>query len=419
MKSQFIKNLLLFLFFLFFYLLRLYQLPQIKIPENQTVKIIGRVSKQPYQKGSKQIIEVGPVLIITNLFPGYFYGDRLSVIGKFQKEVISPFQVQYFASFPAIHLEKDNLGLIGKTSLTRFLLKTRGHIEAKIKTFLPENESALLLGVLLGVKTDLPENFWQSLRKTGTLHLIVASGQNVVFISSIVMSICLWFLSRKPALIITLVFIFLYVLMVGGEASAIRAGLMVGLSFFAQIFGRQGVSFRFLLISAVFMLLVSPLILFDIGFQLSFGATAGLVLVAPKLKGLMPRLFVLPLLGESLVLTLSAQIMTLPILLANFGQFSWFSPLINSLVLPLIPLIMIFGLAIVVLSFLVMPLAQLLSWLVWPFLAYFTHLINFFGQLKWISWQVGKISFWWFLPYYFLIFFWVLKKKTDVNILNP
>ncbi|MCX6725709.1 MAG: ComEC/Rec2 family competence protein [Candidatus Shapirobacteria bacterium] len=418
MKSPSIKNLLFFLIFLCFYLLRLGQIHQYQIPENQTVKIIGRVSKQPYQKGSKQIIEVGPVLIMTNLFPGYFYGDKLSIIGKFQKKVINPFQFQYFASFPAIHLEKDNFSLIGKTGLTRFLLKTRGQIESRIKGFLPENESALLLGVLLGVKTELSENFWQNLRKTGTLHLIVASGQNVVFISSIVMSICLWFLSRKQALAITLVFIFLYVLMVGGEASVIRAGLMVGLSFCAQLFGREGNSFRFLLISAAFMLLVSPLMLFDVGFQLSFGATAGLILVSPKLKELMPRLFVLPLLSEGLILTLSAQIMTLPILLTNFGQFSWLSPLINSLVLPLIPLIMILGLIVVVLSFLFMPLAQLLSWLVFPFLTYFVHLVNFFSQLKGISWEIGTIPLVYFLPYYFLIFFWVLKKKTNVKLFN-
>ena len=410
MKLQFIKNLLVFLFFLFFYIFRLYQLPQIKIPETQTVKIIGRVSKQPYQKGSKQIIEVGSILITTNLFPGYFYGDKLSVIGKFQKKVINPFQVQYFASFPTIHLEKDNLSLISETSLTRFLLKARGQIESRIKVFLPENESALLLGVLLGVKTDLSENFWQNLRKTGTLHLIVASGQNVVFISSIVMSICLWFLSRKPALIITLVFIFLYVLMVGGEASVIRAGLMVGLSFCAQLFGREGDSFKFLLISAVLILLVAPLMLFDVGFQLSFGATAGLILIVPKLKRLMSRLLSFPLLGEGLVLTLAAQIMTLPILLTNFGQFSWLSPLINSLVLPFIPLIMVLGLFIVILSFLVMPLAQLLSWLIFPFLTYFVHIVDFFGQLKGVSWEIGVIPLGYFLPYYFLIFFWVLKK---------
>lgn len=418
MKSRFIKNLLLFLFFLLFYLLSLYRLPKVIIPEGEAVKISGLITKQPYQKSSKQIIGLGPVFITTNLYPGYFYGDKLTVIGSFEKKVINPFYIQYYAFFPTIRLEKKNLSLTDKTNLTRFLLKTRGQIENRVKRFLPENESGLLLGVLLGVKTDLPENFWQNLRKTGTLHLIVASGQNVVFIASIIMSICLWFLSRKKALILTLVFIFLYVLMAGGEAPVVRAGLMVGLAFFSQLFGREGDSFRFLLISAAFMLLVSPLMLFDIGFQLSFGATAGLILISPKLKELIPRLSVFPLLGEGLVLTLSAQIMTLPILLSNFGQFSWLSPLINSLVLPIIPLIMVLGLVIVILSFLLTPLAQLLSWLVFPFLTYFVHVINFFGSLKGISWEIGSIPLIYFLPYYLLIFFWVFKKKKNVSFLD-
>jgi len=418
MKSRFIKNLLFLLFFLLFYLLGLYRLPKIIIPEGKAVKISGLVTQQTYQKASKQIIRLGPVFITTNLYPGYFYGDRLTVIGSFEKNVINPFYHQYYASFPAIQLEKENLSLTDKTKLTRFLLKTRGQIENRIKRFLPENESGLLLGVLLGVKTDLPENFWQSLRKTGTIHLIVASGQNVVFIASIIMSICLWFLTRKKALVLTLVFILLYVLMAGGEAPVVRAGLMVGLAFVSQLFGREGDSFRFLLISAAFMLLIAPLMLFDIGFQLSFGATAGLILVSPKVKDLAPRFFALPLLGEGLALTLSAQLMTLPILLANFGQFSWLSPLINSLVLPIIPLIMVLGLLVVLLSFLLMPLAQLLSWLIFPFLTYFVHVINFFGSLKGISWEIGIIPLWYFLPYYFLIFFWIFKKKNNVRIIN-
>jgi hypothetical protein len=197
MNLRFIKNLLIFLFFLFFYLLRLYQLPQIQIPEGKLVKITGRITKQTYHKDSKQIINLGPVLIATNLYPGYFYGDKLIVTGSFKETLINHFYIQYYASFPTIQLEKENLSLTDKTNLIRFLLKTRGQIENRIRRFLPENESGLLLGILLGVKTDLPENFWQSLRKTGTLHLIVASGQNVVFIASIIMSIYLWFLSRK------------------------------------------------------------------------------------------------------------------------------------------------------------------------------------------------------------------------------
>lgn len=418
MKSLFTKNLLIFLFFLVFYLLRLYFLPRLVIPQGKAVKISGLVTQQTYQKGSKQIIHLGPVFISTNLYPGYFYGDRLLVTGSFKETVINPFYSQYYASFPTIQLEKTNLGLIGKTTLTRFLLKTRGQIENRIKRFLPENESGLLLGVLLGVKTDLPENFWQSLRKTGTLHLIVASGQNVVFVASIIMSICLFFLSRKKALVLTIVFIFLYVLIAGGEAPVVRAGLMVGLAFSSQLFGREGDSLRFLLISASLMLLVSPLMLFDIGFQLSFGATAGLILVSPKLKDLAPRFFSIPFLGEGLLLTLSAQAMTLPILLTNFGQFSWLSPLINALVIPIIPLIMILGLVIVILSFLLMPLAQLLSWLVFPFLTYFVRTVNFFGSLKGISWEIGTISLIYFFPYYALILFWVFKKRKNVNLLN-
>ena len=363
MKSQFTKNILIFLFFLFFYLLRLYFLPRLDIPQGKAVKIRGLVTQQTYHKDSKQIIRLGPVFISTNLYPGYFYGDWLLVTGSFKETVINPFYSQYYASFPAIQLEKADSGLIGKTVLTRFLLKARGQIENRIKRFLPENESGLLLGVLLGVKTDLPENFWQSLRKTGTLHLIVASGQNVVFVASIIISLGLLFLSRKKALVLTLVFIFLYVLMAGGEAPVVRAGLMVGLAFSSQFFGREGDSLRFLLISGSLMLLISPLMLFDIGFQLSFSSVLAIIFLYPRLRVLfgLDNIEIKPIrfFLDGFIVSLSAWLGTLGLILYHFRIFSPITVIANIFIVPLATVITLAGFSLVSLGFVAPMLAHL------------------------------------------------------------
>lgn len=375
MRFRFI-SLICFLF-LCLYLFRLTQRPRYFIPEEKSVKIVGRVTNQPYLKDSYQIIELGPVLILANRFPGYFYGDRIEVFGKFQKEVINSLTSQYISFFPTIRLLREEENLMGKVNLKRFLLKTRGQIEKRVRRFLPEPQSSLLLGIVLGVKTEMPENFWQDLRKTGTLHLVVASGQNVVMVTGFLMNLSLWFLKRRWAILIALLGVLVYVLMVGAEAPAVRAGLMATMIFVGQWFGREINPGGPLILTAMLMLLISPLILFDIGFQLSFAATAGLIWLHPMLLNKLSFLGKIPVLGESLLVTLSAQIATLPIMLVNFGRLSWLAPLANTLVLPTIPLLMVFGFLIAFLSFFSSFLAQLLSWLVWPFLTWFVKVVEF------------------------------------------
>ena len=438
-------------FFLAFYVWRLSDIPKYVIPENQKVKIVGRINKQTYLKGSYQIIEVGPVLIRTNRFPGYFYGEKIMVVGEFKKQVINPFLVQYSAFFPTIQKIDEKENVWRKTNLVRWLWKTRGQIEENFNLFLSEPSSSLLLGIVFGVKSQMPENFWQNLRKTGTLHLVVASGQNVVMVSAFLMNTLVWFLKRRWAILATLLGIVVYVLMVGAEAPAVRAGIMALILFLGQLLGREGNQIRLLLITGMVMLLISPLILFDIGFQLSFAATAGIILFYPLLENktfyssnenfisisdslankhflldnlisarkvksqkicwiryVLMNVFSFPSLGEGLAVTISAQIFSLPLLLVNFGQFSWLSPLVNSLVLPTIPFIMILGGMVAGLSFVSKLLGQLLSWFVWPFLTWFIKIIDWFGNLPLGNWEVGKISWWWAIGYYLLLFLWLM-----------
>ena len=442
--------------FLSFYFWRLFSLPKLIIPENQPVKIIGRVTKQPYLKGSYQIINMGPVLIRTNRFSGYFYGDKLVVVGGFKKQVINPFLTQYFAFFPTIQKIEEGQNLVSQKNFIRLLLKTRGQIEQNLNQLLPEPQASLLLGIVFGVKSQMPENFWQNLRKTGTLHLVVASGQNVVMVTGFLINSLVWFSKRRGAILITFLGIIIYVLMVGAEAPAVRAGLMAMMIFMGQLLGREGNQGKFLLLTAMVMLLISPLILFDIGFQLSFAATAGIIWLYPLLKNQTLRsparnfsstsdslakshtllnrvigarkmkshkiwqasrflsfVFFLPLFGEGLLVTISAQLATLPILLVNFGQFSWLSPLTNSLILPTIPVIMALGIFLSVLSFISKFLSQVLAWFIWPFLTWFVKVVDFFGQLPIGNWEVGGISRWWMVGYYFLlvIILWRLNER--------
>jgi competence protein ComEC len=156
--------------------------------------------------------------------------------------------------------------------------------------------------------------------------------------------------------------------------------------------------------------------LFDLSFQLSFLATTGILLIYPLFKE--KKIFRFPVFGDELAITLAAQIGVTPIILLNFDQLSFLSPLINALVLPLIPLLMNLGAIIVFLGFFIKPAAQLLAWLLWLPLTYFTRLIEGFGELSWISWQIKGLSWWWGAGYYFvlgIVLWWVWRKRWRLN----
>jgi len=293
------------------------------------------------------------------------------------------------------------------------LLKTRGRIERVIGGLLPEPQSSLLLGVLFGAKRQMPQEFWQNLRKTGTLHIVVASGQNVTMVARFLIAALVWVVNRRKALVLAIMGVILYVLMVGAEAPVVRAGIMAILTYLAQSLGREEEGMIALLMAAGMMVLMSPLILFDIGFQLSFTATAGILWLYPLVKK--RKFFSLPVLGEGLATTLAAQLGVMPILLTNFGQISFLSPLINALVLWVVPMVMVFGSLVAVFGLIINPIALVLSWFVWLFLTYFVKLINLAGNLPWISLELGKLSFWWAIGYYLVLVYFVWRGYRNGN----
>lgn len=398
------------------YFFRLQSVSRLNIPENKLITIQGRITQQPYLKGSYQVITLGPIILKTERFPGYFYGERIEVTGKFKKRVINQFLIQYYASFPTIHKTE----MRQKESLTfnfkKILFNFRGHLEEKIAQLLPEPQSSLLSGILLGTKRAIPEKFLKNLRDTGTLHIIVASGYNLSVVAGFLVSTLVWFINRKKALIFAFLGVIFYTLMVGAEPPVVRAAIMASLAYGAQYLGRLRDGLIALISTAVLMLLISPLILFDVGFQLSFMATAGISLIYPLLRE--KRILSLPFLGDELTTTLSAQIGITPIILLNFGNISFLSPLINALVLPLIPLLMNLGAIVTILGFFIKPLAQVLAWVLWLPLTYFTRLVEWFGRLSWINWQIKSLSFWWGVGYYLVltIVLWrVWRKRWNSN----
>ena len=242
----------------------------------------------------------------------------------------------------------------------------------------PDPESSLMAGILLGVDTGLTQELQQAFKNTGTAHIIAISGFNISIIAGLFMAFFSKFLGPRRGSILAIVGIAFYTLLVGADAAVVRAAIMGSLALFAKQVGRRQLALNTLLAVALGMTLVNPLYLWDVGFQLSFFATLGLILYADPFSQFANRIItrVFPsstaekfaqLFSEFVLLTLAAQVTTIPIMAYHFQRISLVSFIANPFILPAQPAVMILGGLAVLLSLIWLPLGQVAAWITWPF----------------------------------------------------
>lgn len=335
------------------------------LDEGDLVKISGKVTSQPYQKDSKQLINISLFYISTDAFPRYSYGDNLEVTGKLRNKLTKIGETRIWLTNTSIRkVERDsNRDKSTISTLIKRIANFRKRLIRNIAILLPEPHSSLLSGIMLGVKRALPSEFAEALRNTGTLHVVVASGYNVTVVVGVIVFVIVQLLPRQWSIPFIIIGIVVYTIMAGAEPPVVRAAIMAGLSFVAQFLGKQYQGLWSLLVAGIVMALIAPLLVFDVGFQLSVAATAGILMLSPIISFGLRRLmrFMGRSLIEELAVTLGAQIAVLPILLFHFQQVSWLSPITNLIVVFVIPIIMGMGAMLAMLSFISGAIAQVFA----------------------------------------------------------
>ena len=257
---------------------------------------------------------------------------------------------------------------------TGVLYKLRQKLVLFYQRALPEPHASLVAGVTIGSKASIPKEFWESLKRSGTAHVVVASGMNVTLVASFLLGLLVLLVPRKRAVPLALSGVWLYALLSGFDAPIIRAGVMGSIALAAQEFGRLNFAWRALVLSAGMMLLIWPTWLTDLGFILSFLATASLLLFEKKIAKLLRK--VPSILREDLSTSLAAQIGVAPILFISFGQFNLLSPIINALVLWTIVPITVIGMAAGLVGLIIEPLGKWILYLVYPLTSWFVWIVN-------------------------------------------
>jgi len=391
----------------------------------------GYITEDVDARSNEQLVTFTPkgfsqnILITLPLTQKFFYGDWVVVEGKpaeaknygdfdYQK-YLERFNVYAVMSYPKILILKSHQLNFIKESL----LKVKAAFIQRTNELLNEPQSSLSIGVLIGGHANMPQSIVDNFSKTGVSHIIAVSGFNITIIIYALASLA-YVLGRRFSFWLAIATIIGFVIITGASASVLRAAIMGLLLLIALNIGRQYSMVPALFFAALVMLIINPKILFwDVGFQLSFAATMGIIFFMPifdELANKVPKM----LGAKNLILTtLAAIIATLPLILYNFGVLSLSAPLVNILILPVVPLTMLFGF-LISLPFLGPGFAMVANWL----LLYILKVTSFFAALPYsfLNIQISAWIFWALAAAVFAIYF-ALKhladKKSAQVELNP
>jgi competence protein ComEC len=272
-------------------------------------------------------------------------------------------------------------------------------VTALIGTLIHEPQAGLLSGILFGVKANISKELHDALITTGTLHIIALSGMNISILVSLVNLFLLRFLRRPIANVATSIIIIGFISFVGISPSVLRAAIMAGISLLGVAFGRQTWPLLAWILAVVTMIVLNPLWIGDLSFQLSIMATLGILLFSRKQQNpeeqsvtrAAPHSFVhnvWAFFEDDLRVTLAAQVFTIPIILFQFHRISLVSPLSNILIGWLMGPIMILGFLLVAVGMIWAPLASVVAWIVWVPLTVVIEVILWTAKIPFasISW---------------------------------
>lgn len=247
----------------------------------------------------------GKALIFVPRYPAYEYGNVLTVNGEMKtppqlddfdyKEYLAHQGIYATMLYPEIELLETGRGF-GPLAWVHSL---RSRLAQNLAEVLPEPQASLAQGVILGIRGNIPQELRDDFARSGTSHLLAISGLHLSIMAGVMLGIGLWLFGRRHYLYVWLALcvIWLYALVTGMHLPVVRGAIMASMFLFAELLGRQRSAIVALTFAAAVMVGVSPYILGDVSFQLSFLAMAGLVFLFPVFRNL-GRKATAALLGE-------------------------------------------------------------------------------------------------------------------------
>jgi len=389
--------------------------------ENKNFRFFGEIVKWPVLKRHQTVMACridslvykktaegvsGNIMLMVERETTHFVlGDRVSFTGRLRRPVVGGYPGQFdyqrylqnkgiramvTVADPAyimIHSRENNW-------FGRLVGEIRGWINDCFRDNMRQLPSALASGFLIGETRDIPEDVYIAFRRTGTMHLLAVSGSNVALVLLVVIFIIRYIkLQRGARLILLLFVIVIFSHLSYNQPSVVRASIMAALILIAGIFYRRLEMNNIIALAATILIFYDPGNLYDIGFQLSFAVTWGLILFLPYLNRVIIDRDISTVTRYLVLIVFSSLIATLisaPITAYYFGEISLVTVFSNLLVVPLVSAAVV-GLAVLLLVELALPALAIIPGMLLDRLLFIIHdLVVWFG--KWELSMVGTAS---------------------------
>lgn len=368
-------------------------------------------------------------ILYTNKDNIFKYGDWLKVEGEFTE----PEKARNYKSFnyneylkikkiygsikaKEINLVKEKMGNIIFSASN----KVKNNIIKKAKQLLPEEESGILIGLILGNKNYISEENVENFRKSNLSHILAVSGAHI---SYIILGTT-YFLSKsripkRIGYLITVLFLIFFMFITDFTPSVVRACLMGITMLFSKILHRKSDTWSAISLSLLILTMYNPFIINDIGLKLSYMGAIGIIM----LNKIILNFFINNLkfnkkISEVLAVTISAQIFIAPITALSFNTFSFTFFISNLLITPLFGTCMILGLITILISFIFFPFAKILAILLRIVIKLITIVASLVSKMPLSSIYIVTPSLFFVFIYYLIIVILIKFPKLKNKIFN-
>jgi competence protein ComEC len=438
----------------------------------ETVNVISKITSEPdvRQNNVKYIVEAkmlrrdeamprlyggisGKILITTNLYPQYNYGDELEIVCELQApepfsgfsydRYLGRFDIYSVCYYPRLtpsspeasgedtplpppptppnqegRLRRGDWG----EELYKKILAIKNKLRQAIDNGLTEPEAGLARAIMLGDRRGVGQDWLDKFSQTGTTHIMAISGMNITILSALVMNFLIFLgLWRRQAFYAAVVFLVLYLFLIGFPASAARAGVMGILVMLALHLGRLNKLSNSLFFAAALLLFLNPKLLRDdAGFQLSFLAVLGIGWFYPILGKWTEKIKsrFLKAIADGLNITIAAQIFTLPLIAFSFSTVSLISPLANILILWTMAALMVVILAAFIPAIVFPEIAFLFFLPAGLLLKYTLVIVDILSKAPYAYVKVNYFWPGWIILYYGVVayfIYWARKKDKKLD----
>jgi competence protein ComEC len=384
--------------------------------DNQKLKI-----KVVYNNTEQKII-AGRILVTTNLYPVYHYGDRLEMSCRLEApkffndfaydRFLARYDIYSVCYYPKIKITAREQGGFFYANL----FKIKNKLRSIINYSLTATEAGLAKAIIFGDKRDLLDDLLEKFSQEGTTHIMAISGMNITILAALTMNLFLFAgLYRRTAFYFSTFFLIIYIALVGAPASAVRAGIMGFLLLWAINSGRLNRLTNTTVLAGAIMLLINPKLLRDdIGFHLSFLAILGIIYLYPRFEEYFDRIKIPKLKGLRGVLsvTVAAQVFTLPLLAYNFSIVSLIAPLANLLILWTLSPLTVLLIGAIFLSLIIPSFSVLFFFPAWLLLFYVIEITELIAKIPFIYYETGYIRPAWLVIWLLILGLIIYKNRN-------